>query len=122
MTLRLADRTRALEKLLRDYKEAAGRMRAILAGMSEGVVLEDLQGDLVPMNAAAQAILTELAADFRRNPLRELPEDTPDQSPTPSPVPGSWSTGAFRWAKKSSAPILRPFGPMTANSLALPWC
>ena len=100
MTLRLADRTRALEKLLRDYKEAAGRMRAILAGMSEGVVLEDLQGELIPMNAAAQAILTELAADFRRNPLRELPEDTPDQSPTPQPSPGLLEHRRFQVGKK----------------------
>lgn len=100
MTGRLADRTRALEKLLQDYKEAAGRMRAILASMSEGVILEDLRGDLIPMNAAAQAILTELAADFRRNPLRELPKDRLDEPPAFQPNPWLLDHRRFQVGKK----------------------
>ncbi len=100
MTGRLADRTRALEKLLQDYKEAAGRMTAILASMSEGVILEDLRGELIPMNAAARAILTELAADFRISPLRELPEDKPGRSPCVQPNPWLLDHRRFQVGKR----------------------
>jgi signal transduction histidine kinase len=72
MTGRLEDRTRALEQLLQDYKEAAGRMRAILSSIGDGVILEDTQGDFIPLNAAANTMLTEMASNFLISPLREL--------------------------------------------------
>jgi len=100
MTGRLADRTRALEKLLQDYKEAAGRLRAILASMSEGVILEDPKGDLIPLNAAAEAILAELAADFRTSPLRELTEDKSDRSLVLQPNPWLLEHRRFQVGKK----------------------
>ncbi len=75
MTVRLEDRTRALEQLLHDYKEAAGRMRAILSSIRDGVMLEDTTGQFIAMNAAAHAVLEEMAANFLSSPLRELMAD-----------------------------------------------
>jgi len=72
MTERLAERTRALEELLHAYRESAGRMRSILASIGDGVILEDLDGNFIPLNAAAEALLEELAANFQFGPLREL--------------------------------------------------
>ncbi|HHS96782.1 MAG TPA: HAMP domain-containing protein, partial [Chloroflexi bacterium] len=72
MTERLAERTRALERLLRAYKESAGRMRSILASIGDGVILEDVDGNLIPLNKAAEELLEELAANFQFGPLREL--------------------------------------------------
>jgi len=72
MTERLAERTRALQELLQAYKESAGRMRSILASIGDGVILEDLEGNLIPLNAAAESLLQELATSFQFGPLREL--------------------------------------------------
>ncbi|HID89345.1 MAG TPA: HAMP domain-containing protein [Anaerolineales bacterium] len=72
MTERLAERTHELERLLYAYKESAGRMRSILASIGDGVILEDVDGNLIPLNRAAEALLEELAASFRFGPLREL--------------------------------------------------
>ena len=65
MTRRLSERTRALE-------EAIGRMRAILSSIGDGVVLEDLEGNLIPLNTAAENLLEEMADNFMFGPLREL--------------------------------------------------
>ncbi len=59
MTDRLHARTRELEQLLYTYQEASGRLRAILLSMRDGVLLEDTQGNLVPLNPAAQSFLEE---------------------------------------------------------------
>ena len=86
MTEHLEDRTRALEQLLQDYKEAAGRMRAILSSIGDGVILEDTQGDFIPLNAAANTVLAEMASNFLLSPLRELSEK-PDQASESGPNP-----------------------------------
>lgn len=65
MTGRLAERTYALE-------EAIGRMRAILSSMGDGVLLEDMEGNFIPLNAAAKDLLEEMADSFVLSPLREL--------------------------------------------------
>lgn len=72
MTERLAERTRALEELLEAQKEAAGRMQAILSSIGDGVVLEDMDGNFIPLNATAEAMVEEMATDFLNSPLREL--------------------------------------------------
>ncbi len=53
MTGQLAERTYALEETL-------GRLRAILSSIGDGVVLEDLKGNLLPLNATAEVMLKEL--------------------------------------------------------------
>jgi len=79
MTGRLADRTRALEETL-------GRMKAILSSIGDGVLLEDLEQNLIPLNAAAEFMLQEMADNFLLGPLRELTSENPggalDQQPT----------------------------------------
>ncbi len=72
MTGRLLERTRALE-------EAIGRMRAILSSIGDGVLLEDLEGNFIPLNAAAEALLEEMEEDFPFGPLCELPVGEYDQ-------------------------------------------
>ncbi len=65
MTGRLSERTYALE-------EAIGRMRAILSSMGDGVMLEDLDGNLITLNTAAEELLNEMSANFMMGPLRDL--------------------------------------------------
>jgi signal transduction histidine kinase len=65
MTHRLWERTEILEETL-------GRMQAILAGMNDGVMMEDLAGNLHTLNAAAEVMLQEMAANFMFGPLRDL--------------------------------------------------
>jgi signal transduction histidine kinase len=73
MTGRLAERTHALE-------EAVGRMRAILSSMGDGVMLEDMEGNLIALNMTAEILLEEMAASFMSGPLRDLPTtEEPDQ-------------------------------------------
>ncbi|MCX7682471.1 MAG: ATP-binding protein [Anaerolineae bacterium] len=68
MTERLAERTYKLEETL-------GRMQAILSSMNDGVILEDTEGNLLPLNAAASQLLEEMAENFMLGPLRELSTD-----------------------------------------------
>ena len=84
MTSRLAERTYALE-------EAVGRMRAILSSMGDGVILEDLEGNQVPLNTTAESLLEDMAEDFMSGPLRDLPAaDTEDFDPDMGDQLGLW--------------------------------
>ncbi|MBN1179348.1 MAG: HAMP domain-containing protein [Anaerolineae bacterium] len=75
MTERLTERTRALKTLLDTYQEASGRMRAILLSIGDGVLLEDMDGNFVPLNPAAEMMLEDMAQNFLSSPLHELTSD-----------------------------------------------
>ena len=86
MTERLAERTHALE-------ETVGRMRAILSSMGDGVVLEDMEGSLIPLNAVAEGLLQEMSSSFMSGPLRDLSiidVDTADYSQGVNGPLGPW--------------------------------
>jgi signal transduction histidine kinase len=93
MTVRLSERTRALE-------EAVGRMRAILYSIGDGVVLEDLEGKLHPLNAAAETLLEEMADNFALGPLRELSVEGYEQIPDLQPSPWLLERRRFQVGKK----------------------
>jgi two-component system sensor histidine kinase VicK len=93
MTGRLSERTQALE-------EAIGRMRAILASIGDGVMLEDVEGNFIPLNAAAEALLEEMAANFPLGPLRELSEADYDQISDLEPSPWLVERRRFQVGKK----------------------
>jgi two-component system sensor histidine kinase VicK len=72
MTGRLAERTRALE-------EALGRMRAILFSIGDGVLLQDLEHNLIPLNDAAEIMLQEMTDHSLVGELQEVAAETPSQ-------------------------------------------
>jgi len=80
MTGRLLERTAALE-------EAIGRMRAILSSIGDGVLLEDLEGTVIPLNAAAEILLEEMTPTSLLDLLREpsMGGDAQDSDLQPSP-------------------------------------
>ncbi|MFP4394769.1 MAG: ATP-binding protein [Anaerolineales bacterium] len=100
MTLSLEERTVALEEALYAQRETASRMRAILASIGDGVLLEDLDGNIIPMNEAARMMLDDMAEQFRYGPLREL--SVVDQKNDPDEPPSPWllESRRFRVADK----------------------
>ena len=64
--------TGRLEKRTYELEETVSRMRAILSSMGDGVMMEDMDGNLISLNAAADALLEETAASFMLGPLRDL--------------------------------------------------
>ncbi len=100
MTLSLEERTVALEEALYAQRETASRMRAILSSIGDGVLLEDLDGDIIPMNEAARTMLDDMAEQFRYGPLREL--SVVDQKNDPDEPPSPWllESRRFRVADK----------------------
>jgi two-component system phosphate regulon sensor histidine kinase PhoR len=75
MTGRLAERTRALEETL-------GRMQAILSSIGDGVLLEDLEHNLIPLNGAAQVLLREMTENFMVDGLHELTAESREEEPS----------------------------------------
>ncbi len=75
MTGRLAERTRALEETL-------GRMQAILSSIGDGVLLEDLEHNLIPLNGAAQIMLREMTENFLVDGLHELTTESLEEEPS----------------------------------------
>jgi signal transduction histidine kinase len=76
MTGRLAERTRALEETL-------GRMRAILSSIGDGVLLQDLQRNLIPLNEAAEITLQEMTDHSLVSEMQELAAEIPSQEESP---------------------------------------
>jgi two-component system, OmpR family, sensor histidine kinase VicK len=76
MTGRLADRTRALEETL-------GRMEAILSSIGDGVLLEDLEHSLIPLNSTANLLLHELIEHSLVGELRALAAETLAEEDSP---------------------------------------
>ncbi len=94
------ERTRTLEKLLETYKESASRLRAILSSMGDGVLLEDVNGDFIPLNAAAGVLLDGMAASFPFGPLRELSSGDYDRVSNVQPNPGLLERRCFQVGRK----------------------
>ncbi len=93
MTRRLAERTRTLEETL-------SRLRAILSSIGDGVVLEDRQGNFIPLNAAAETLLREMASEFVHSPLRELSPEQPEQPSDLQPSPWLLERRRFQVGKR----------------------
>jgi signal transduction histidine kinase len=70
MTVRLAERTNAL-------RETASRMRSILSSIGDGVLMEDREGRIEPLNQAAERMVQQMAENFTFAPLQEL--NVPEQ-------------------------------------------
>ena len=76
MTGRLAERTRALEETL-------GRMEAILSSIGDGVLLEDLEHSLIPLNSTANLLLHELIEHSLAGELQALAAETLAEEDSP---------------------------------------
>jgi signal transduction histidine kinase/HAMP domain-containing protein len=73
MTENLAQHTAELERLLREKREEASRVQAILSSIADGVLMEDLGSQIVIMNPAAQDLLSILSEQFNAmRPVREI--------------------------------------------------
>jgi two-component system sensor histidine kinase VicK len=78
MTESLAQRTAELEDLLREKRQEASRVQAILSSINEGVLMEERGSQIEVVNPAAQEILSRLSEQFgAMKPVREM-EDTGD--------------------------------------------
>jgi PAS domain S-box-containing protein len=113
MTQRLAERNRQLV-------EQASKLEAILNSIADGVVVLDLEGQIITSNPAAQQVLADMSSDFSSGPLRELPPDlfgdsdeTPEIDDLPAPVmlqqPQRYRVGS-RVLSALAAPVMAPDG------------
>jgi signal transduction histidine kinase len=96
-TRRLAERTRALEETL-------GRMEAILSSIGDGVLLEDLHHNFIPLNDAAKTMLQNMADHFLVGDLEELVIENPDEEVSP---PDPWFIERRRFEVGSRVIVLR---------------
>jgi signal transduction histidine kinase/HAMP domain-containing protein len=73
MTEKLEKRTSELERLLKEKREEASRVQAILSSIAEGVLLEDQNSQIAIMNPAGRDLLDTLADQFKASkPVREI--------------------------------------------------
>ncbi len=69
------DMTTELQRLLQIQEEEASRLNAILSSIADGVVVQDLTGEAVVMNPAAQKILLEMEHSFLHESLQKVADD-----------------------------------------------
>jgi len=100
MTERLDERTLALQSSLQIQRETASRMRSILSSIGDGVLLEDAEGNIVPLNQAATAMLEDAASRFLTGPVRDLPMLEQDRSPDIWPNPWLLESRRFQVANR----------------------
>lgn len=77
MTGRLQERTGELQDSLQIQRETASRMQSILSSIGDAVLFENIQGEIIKLNGAAEVMLDEMSANFLSGPMREIP--VPDQ-------------------------------------------
>jgi PAS domain S-box-containing protein len=113
MTERLAERNRQLV-------EQASKLEAILNSIADGVIVLDLEGQIITSNPAAQQVLADMASDFSSGPLRELPpalfgdsDEMPEIDDLPAPAmlqqPQRYRVGS-RVLSALAAPVMAPDG------------
>lgn len=57
----------------RELVEQASKLEAVLNGIADGVIVLDLEDNIVTSNPAAEKILGDMSGNFQTGPLRELP-------------------------------------------------
>ncbi len=113
MTERLAERNRQLV-------EQASKLEAILNSIADGVIVLDLEGQIITSNPAAQQVLADMSSDFSSGPLRELPpalfgdsDEMPEIDDLPAPAmlqqPQRYRVGS-RVLSALAAPVVAPDG------------
>ncbi len=113
MTERLSERNRQLI-------EQASKLEAILNSIADGVIVLDVEGEIITSNPAAQQVLADMSSDFRSAPLRELPppvyggiDDVPEMEQLPAPTviqkPQRYRVGG-RVLSALAAPVKTPDG------------
>jgi signal transduction histidine kinase len=115
MTGKLAERTRALEETL-------GHMEAILGSIGDGVLLEDLEHNLIPLNAAAESMMEEMSDGFLLGPLRELSAESRGDSayePTIWPEESRRFEVGKRVLAAHSAPVRTEDGELLGTVIVL---
>ncbi len=68
------DMTDELQRLLKVQREEASKLNAILKSIADGVIVQDLEGNIVIMNPAAENILEAVGDDFRYAPAETATE------------------------------------------------
>ena len=64
------DMTSELQRLLKLQREEASKLNAILSSIADGVIVQDLNGNTVIMNPAAENILQAMSNDFEYTQLQ----------------------------------------------------
>lgn len=59
-----------MQRILRTQKEETGRLNAILSSIADGVIVQDMDGNIVTMNPSAHQILDTLSNDFSSDPQK----------------------------------------------------
>lgn len=63
-----------MQRILRTQKEETGRLNAILSSIADGVIVQDMEGNIVTMNPSAHQILDTISNDFSSDPQKVTAE------------------------------------------------